>query len=235
MPEPSVTALKSESDQKIDIALVDGTNLFREGVLRILSGTQFRVARHVDTIDDLLQLNSDECDYALAIVSLPDGDENFGEKLTELHRVYPKVRLVALAEAFDVEALRHCFMAGVDGFLLKTISSRALLNSLELVMLGERVFPRQLVNLILPRAVTGRTAAPLLSGDLRKLSDREMEIVRCLVAGNSNKVIAAQLSITEATVKVHLKSILRKIGASNRTQAAIWALHNGVQPLESAA
>ena len=235
MPESSVAVLKSESDQKIDIALVDGTNLFREGVLRILSGTQFRVARHVEAIDDLLALGAGDCDYSLAIISLPDDDETFGEKLGELHRICPQVRLVTLAETFDVDAVRHCFMAGVDGFLLKTISSRALLNSLELVMLGERVFPRQLVNLLLPRGFAGRSASPLLNGDLRKLSEREMEIVRCLVAGHSNKVIAAQLSITEATVKVHLKSILRKIGASNRTQAAIWALHNGVQPLESAA
>ena len=235
MPESSIAPWTSESDQKVDIALVDGTNLFREGVLRILSGTRFNVSRHVDAIDDLLQMQQGSCDYALAIVSLPDGDEGFVQKLAELNRAHPDVRLVALAETFNVDALRQCFMAGVDGFLLKTISSRALLNSLELVMLGERVFPRQLVNLILPRNVTGQTSLTLHGGDLRKLSEREMEIVRCLVAGNSNKVIAAQLSITEATVKVHLKSILRKIGASNRTQAAIWALNNGVQPLESAA
>ncbi|MGP1256179.1 MAG: LuxR C-terminal-related transcriptional regulator [Kiloniellales bacterium] len=235
MPESSIAPWTSESDQQVDIALVDGTNLFREGVLRILSGTRFNVSRHVDAIDDLLQMQQGTCDYALAIVSLPDGDEGFVQKLAELNRAHPDVRLVALAETFDVDALRQCFMAGVDGFLLKTISSRALLNSLELVMLGERVFPRQLVNLILPRNVTGQTSLTLHGGDLRKLSEREMEIVRCLVAGNSNKVIAAQLSITEATVKVHLKSILRKIGASNRTQAAIWALNNGVQPLESAA
>jgi two-component system nitrate/nitrite response regulator NarL len=61
-----------------------------------------------------------------------------------------------------------------------------------------------------------------------ELSSRELQILGCLVEGASNKVIANQLAITEATVKVHLKSILRKINASNRTQAAIWALHHGV-------
>jgi two-component system nitrate/nitrite response regulator NarL len=60
-----------------------------------------------------------------------------------------------------------------------------------------------------------------------KLSEREIEILQCLVEGNSNKVIANRLRITEATVKVHLKSILRKIDVSNRTQAAIWALNQG--------
>src|SRR5690606_27993835 len=62
------------------------------------------------------------------------------------------------------------------------------------------------------------------------LSEREMEILRCLVNGDANKVIANRLDITEATVKVHMKSLLRKIKAANRTQAAIWALNQGVTP-----
>jgi DNA-binding NarL/FixJ family response regulator len=62
------------------------------------------------------------------------------------------------------------------------------------------------------------------------LSDRELEILRCLVNGDANKVIANRLAITEATVKVHMKSLLRKIKAGNRTQAAIWALHHGLAP-----
>jgi two-component system nitrate/nitrite response regulator NarL len=55
-----------------------------------------------------------------------------------------------------------------------------------------------------------------------------VQILRCLLNGDSNKMIANHLNITEATVKVHLKSLLRKINASNRTQAAIWALNNGI-------
>ncbi len=60
------------------------------------------------------------------------------------------------------------------------------------------------------------------------MSDRETEILACLVNGHSNKAIANQLQITEGTVKVHLKGVLKKIHASNRTQAAIWALQNGI-------
>jgi two-component system nitrate/nitrite response regulator NarL len=59
------------------------------------------------------------------------------------------------------------------------------------------------------------------------LTAREMDILHLLVAGEPNKVIARRLSITEATVKVHLRSLLKKINAANRTQAAIWALHHG--------
>jgi two-component system nitrate/nitrite response regulator NarL len=59
------------------------------------------------------------------------------------------------------------------------------------------------------------------------LSDREVEVLASLVAGNANKEIAIQTGLSESTVKVHLRNILRKIGASNRTQAAIWAIRHG--------
>jgi two-component system, NarL family, nitrate/nitrite response regulator NarL len=62
---------------------------------------------------------------------------------------------------------------------------------------------------------------------VRGLSPREQEILRALVTGSSNKLIAIKLGITEATVKVHLKTLLRKIDVNNRTQAAIWAMNNG--------
>ena len=70
---------------------------------------------------------------------------------------------------------------------------------------------------------------PALAGGLRPAapSDREWEILRCLASGSSNKAIARELSIAETTVKVHIKSLLRKLGVSNRTQAAIWALNHG--------
>jgi two-component system nitrate/nitrite response regulator NarL len=233
MPDSSVMLKADDQDERVAIALVDGTTLFREGVLRILSGTRFHVSRHIGDLDGLADARPD-ADIELAIVSLQDDPAATVEQMAELHVRRPDLHLVALADSFDPDTLRRCFRAGVDGFLLKTISSRALLSSLELVMLGEKVFPRQLVNLILPPQQAGSSGMPR-HGDLRKLSEREMEILRCLVAGHSNKVIAARLSITEATVKVHLKSILRKIGAANRTQAAIWALNNGVQPLEPAA
>jgi two-component system nitrate/nitrite response regulator NarL len=63
------------------------------------------------------------------------------------------------------------------------------------------------------------------------LSGRELEILRHLASGQANKVIANDLHITEATVKVHVKGILGKICATNRTQVAIWAIHNGLKPI----
>lgn len=79
----------------------------------------------------------------------------------------------------------------------------------------------------------GREAAPASLRD-KGLSPREIQILTCLVTGGSNKAIAARIGITEATVKVHIKGLLRKIDVRNRTQAAIWALNNGVGQSEAA-
>jgi len=114
--------------------------------------------------------------------------------------------------------------AGVDGYLLNNMSSEALIHSLSLVMAGETVFPTELAD-ILRQAGNGLSHG--IGASVNGLTPREIEILQCLIQGDANKVIANRLDITEATVKVHLKALLKKIRASNRTQAAIWAIENG--------
>ena len=96
-----------------------------------------------------------------------------------------------------------------------------LIQSLQLILLGEKVFPTTLASMLLDMTAAGPQHS------VRGLSPREREILQLLVTGASNKLIATRLGITEATVKVHLKTLLRKIDVNNRTQAAIWAMNNG--------
>ena len=112
-------------------------------------------------------------------------------------------------------------IAPLSGILTYDLSADALVRSLLLIFAGERVFPHDLA--------LGRKRAPPSSehqSNDARLSPREREILSHLVAGDSNKLIARHLEIAEATVKVHLKSVQRKIRVENRTQAAIWALAN---------
>ena len=120
------------------------------------------------------------------------------------------------------------FGAGADGYLLKSITASALIESLRLVALGEKVFPSMLTDFLgAMRANQSSTGERVRVGDIA-LSQRELDIIRGLADGHSNKAIAKELAITEATVKVHLKTVLRKLGATNRTQVAIWAVQHGV-------
>ena len=107
------------------------------------------------------------------------------------------------------------------------------MKSLDLVMLGETVFPSIILDLVRRQAASPEPevaeSQPIIAaiGDEepvpKQLSVRETVILRCLMQGDSNKLIARKFDIAEATVKVHVKAILRKIQAKNRTQAAIWA------------
>jgi two-component system, NarL family, nitrate/nitrite response regulator NarL len=131
------------------------------------------------------------------------------------------VKIVALTSAADSLEIGLDEIAPLSGILTYDLSADALVRSLFLVAAGERVFPHDL-------ALGRKSSAPSFedrSNDAR-LSPREKEILSQLVEGHSNKLIARHLGITEATVKVHLKSVQRKIRVENRTQAAIWAIAN---------
>ena len=114
------------------------------------------------------------------------------------------------------------------GILTYDLSVAVFVQSLLLICSGERVFPHHL-------ALGRKLAAPSDDwSNATRLSPREREMLTHLVAGHSNKMIARRLDIAEATVKVHLKSVLRKIRVENRTQAAIWALANLPEPQRQA-
>jgi DNA-binding NarL/FixJ family response regulator len=131
------------------------------------------------------------------------------------------VKIVALVSKANSLEIEFDEIAPLSGILTYDLSADALVRSLLLISSGERVFPHDL-------ALGRKSAAPSSahqSNDAR-LSPREKEILSHLMAGHSNKLIARHLGIAEATVKVHLKSVQRKIRVDNRTQAAIWALAN---------
>jgi two-component system nitrate/nitrite response regulator NarL len=153
------------------------------------------------------------------------------EVIRQVKERSPETRIVALADQFDLGFVRAAHEAGVTGFCLTASGPDVLIKSLELVMLGESVVPsvvlRSLTDAAYPtgdQPLQGNKAEPKLS-DLKsyKLSARETEVLSYLKEGTPNKVIARQFDITEATIKVHVKAILRKIGVANRTQAAMWA------------
>jgi len=130
------------------------------------------------------------------------------------------VALVSKAEGFE---LGPDDIAPLSGVLTYDLSADTFVVALRLIASGERVVARDLG--LKPKPIAPSSNAEPALGRPR-LTRREREILSYLVEGHSNKVIAGYLGVTEATVKVHLKSVLRKINVANRTQAAIWALSN---------
>ncbi|MFO1074448.1 MAG: response regulator transcription factor [Geminicoccaceae bacterium] len=183
--------------------------------------------------------------------------------LRRLKEAIPSIRLVALLDgAVDSEMLRLLHLADVDAVLTEDISAEVLERTLDMVMLGQGVFPASMRRLLtvarpsveelpaapppLPPAMAspppppvpveeplpapahpaeGHRAEDHQADEQRPvaLSLREEQVLYCLAKGFPNKLIARKLCLSEATVKVHVKGLLRKIQVANRTQAAIWA------------
>ncbi|CBS87175.1 LuxR C-terminal-related transcriptional regulator [Azospirillum lipoferum] len=210
----------------INVFLIDANKLFREGMKRLFESTPFNVVGEAGSLREGLTALGTGTTPDLILIDLPSGADEEVEAMRTLREGHPSIRIVILTNDLDTRRLSAALGAGAGGYLLKDIACEALMQSLKLVMMGEKVFPTHLAELL----VSGRTEdmGTELPTRRKGLSQREVQILRCLLNGNSNKMIANHLSITEATVKVHLKSLLRKINASNRTQAAIWVLNNGI-------
>jgi len=209
---------------KTDTLLVDPSRLGREGLRRILEGSPFAVMAEAEHPTDAVALLEQKGTApGLIILSRPDPEE-LADALERLRTLCPSTRVVVLHEQGDVrlvaEALRH----GVDGFLLTELSSEAFVLFLQLALTGEKVLPAGLAQDLArrPHLTLPQDEPP------PSLSDRDIQVLRFLAKGMSNKAIAKSLDMTEAAVKGHLKTLLRKISANNRTHAAIWAMAHGL-------
>jgi two-component system, NarL family, nitrate/nitrite response regulator NarL len=215
---------------QVNTVLVGSKTLMREGLKGLLARSTINIIAEAQRLTDVDQaLAGAKAD--LVLVDVSEFGEEVADGLRALKERVPELKVVMLTDVLDGSQLSASLAAGVDGYLMKEISYEALLQSLQLVMVGEKVFPTELATLL----VNGSPAPPrpgrrLVTEEVkdRGLSEREMQILQCLAQGDSNKIIANRLEITEATVKVHVKSLLRKIQANNRTQAAIWAVNQGL-------
>jgi two-component system nitrate/nitrite response regulator NarL len=146
------------------------------------------------------------------------------DTLTQIARERPDTALIVLTDCSDPNELNAVVATGVTACLPSSISAEALKICLQLVLLGEQIVPMSGVLRSAPclPPVIDRPFEELRS----PLSTREGQILTCLETGLANKQIARDLQMAEATVKVHVKAILRKINVDNRTQAAVWSLNN---------
>ncbi|MEQ1956530.1 response regulator transcription factor [Mesorhizobium sp. CN2-181] len=201
----------------ITVAVVDDHPLFREGVIRSLAETgRFEVLAAGCTAEDALRIAADQRpDILLIDLSMPGGGHNAIKPILSRNASQCIVVLTASESSEDVVAALN---AGVKGYVLKGVGSRSLAEILAAVTEGETyVTPRLSAHLLAALAGAAR------SGDatLGTLSDREREVLTLVSSGLSNKTVALELNLSEKTIKHHMSSILSKLNAKNRTQAAM--------------
>lgn len=206
------------------VHIISKNEIVREGLKRILVERGFEVV--AGTFDGEASNTSEPVDLTIVdAVSLSDG---LAACVAE-HERRPDTRIVLMMDEYRLDQVSQAFATGaVDGYLIKAISCEPLAGALRLIAMGEKLLPSQAVE-----AFTSQGLHPMPHGwdascTDHNLSAREREILRCLIDGDANKVISRRLGVTDATVKVHIKAILRKLHVKNRTQAAIWAISRGV-------
>ncbi|KRR06324.1 hypothetical protein CQ12_40985 [Bradyrhizobium jicamae] len=218
--------------------IVGKSVLIREGIARILSAANFRTLASVSSVDDLSPNKLQSHPSLVLIVHSGDDFESAVEQIELLKERHPKARIAVVADHYRLDEMVSAFRAGASGYFIDVMTCDVFVKSIELVMMGETIFPPAFMSSILdsegdhfakaePRNGNDRAIAFTTDRITQQLSPREKSIMECLIAGDSNKSIARKIDIAEATVKVHVKAILRKIRVQNRTQAAIWGMNNG--------
>jgi len=233
----------------VKILAVDDHALIREGLRAILHGFDpalvfveagdgqaacLRLAEHPDV------------DLALLDVRMPDCDGI--ELMGKLQALCPTLPVVMLSAEFDADTVRRAIDQGASGFLPKTSLNQVLVSALNLVMAGGVYIPPEVMRRPATAAVSGlplATAAPAPveaapvvharspvqvpadSKAMLGLTDRQTDVLVRLLEGKSNKQICRELDLAEATVKVHVRAILRVLGVNSRTEAMVAAARLG--------
>jgi two-component system nitrate/nitrite response regulator NarL len=199
-----------------------------------LAATEFHIVASVARIQELNRWPRYQS--ILLVIDLGDDPKAAFAQIAEFKEHYRQGCVAVLANRNRGSSeIGEAFRAGANAYFVEGAVCDRFIKSLELVAAGETILPPAfLASLLEPER--GKEKRRLSrSGDTHvnghdestpHLSAREKTILRCLIEGNSNKAIARECDIAEATVKVHVKTILRKIGVNNRTKAAIWAINN---------
>ncbi|AOO82148.1 response regulator transcription factor [Bosea vaviloviae] len=211
----------------IETAVLSDNALLREGITQLLNGARFRVSQRTASLDPHRHENGQKSPDLFIVVI----DDMSCSIVGDIKRQFKSAKIVALALRGSRELMHRAVQLGAVGYLVESISAQDLIMSLEVVIANGAVFPPELLLQLSEVAIAPQR---LLQGAQRRadgspfsgLSGREVSILEGLMLGESNKVIARKLEIAEATVKVHVKAILRKLRVRNRTQAAMWAMQN---------
>jgi DNA-binding NarL/FixJ family response regulator len=207
-------------DELIRILVVDDHHIVRQGLVALIGTLPDMkvVAQASDGTEAVAHYREHRPDITLMDLRLPK--KNGVDAIAEIREEFPAARIIVLTTFDGDEDIYRALQAGAKGYLLKGMNADELTEAIRTVHGGKSRIP----------AVVAERLAERMGGP--SLTARELDVLKCIVGGRSNKEIAGDLFISEATVKTHINSILSKLGVSDRTQAATTALQRGIVHLE---
>ena len=206
------------------ILVADDHSLFRDGIVSLLEAAGFEVVGQVgDGREALTETRRLNPDVVLLDISMPE--MNGLEALKLLREESPDVHVVMLTVSEDDSDLLEAIQAGASGYLLKSLSAEAFIELLKGLERDEAAISSQTTARLI-KSIGTQTASK--HEPFEKLTEREVGLLRLVADGLSNRAIAQELSISENTVKYHMKNIFQKLNAQNRTEAVTLAMQSGI-------
>ncbi len=200
-----------------NILIADDHDLVRETLAAYLGQSDEFKVYTAPSLDEGLKTMAGEIPFDVGILDYNMPGMNGLSGLERAQKQFPVVKFVLMSGVANKDVALGAIDLGAKGFIPKSISATSMVNAIKFVLSGETFFPFDFQS--------NSPQETAIDSDYG-MSPREMETLRCLCQGLSNKEIGRQLDIQEVTVKLHVKNILKKIGVSNRTQAALFAKEN---------
>ncbi|MFZ0661815.1 MAG: response regulator transcription factor [Acidobacteriaceae bacterium] len=212
--------MSEASNEPIRLLVVDDHAIVRKGLVALLNTVEGLsvIAEASDGEEAIEAYRAHRPDVTLMDLRLPK--LGGADAIARIRREYPAARVIVLTTFDGDEDIFRALQAGAKGYLLKGMDAAELTEAIRAVYAGKSKIPP-----FVAEKLAGRMGGPALTA-------RELEVLKRIVAGRSNKEIGGDLHISEATVKTHINSILSKLGVSDRTQAATSALQRGIVYLE---
>lgn len=211
------------SNPVYSVLLVDDHPLFRRGVAQLVEDdSNFSLAGEASSAKEGIEL-AESLDPDVILMDLNMKEMNGIEALAELRKKGVTAVIVIFTVSNAEKDILAAMKSGADGYLLKDCEPEDLMEKLRLAATGKSVLDDELVQIVTHAL---REDKPTPPSSKSMLTAREKDILDLLAACKSNKVIANELGITDGTVKVHVKNLLRKLNLKSRIEAAVWALEH---------
>jgi len=208
------------AEKNISVLIADDHTVVRKGLKALLSADKYgiEVVGEASNGNEAIQMASQlKPDIILMDLVMPV--KSGLDAIVEIKQIQPDARILVLTSFADDENVAEAIRAGAYGFLLKDTSPDELVQTIHSVYGGNLTIPKELTHVLLGGKTPQKEPEPIIEN----LTPRELDVLKCIAQGMSNKQIAQTLSISTTTVRSHVSSMIRKLYVENRTQLAIYA------------
>jgi len=224
------------------ILIADDHELFLKGLEFILhENLQKPEIVSAQSYTEIFNIIKQEENFDLIITDLAMPGANWLDAIKSIHKTLPETPIIIISAVFDKEILQSTLDIGVAGYIPKTSSNNLIVSAINLVLAGGVYIPHELLyntkpsssgqqqqkEYIAPLKTLEKLTVNTIENTQKGLTERQIDIVKCIAEGLSNKQIAYKLNLTEGTVKVHITVILKILNVKNRTSAVIEAAKRG--------